>query len=133
MKKITSLNWFECAIADQHRLNIMKKILLSLLLVLFGSAAHATDNSVPIRTLAFDDNSCGAWIKSASVLWQRQTFMFWFRGFASGYNYALPNKQISNMPNNETLALYIDKFCRENPLSPFTGAAFNLIGDLKKQ
>jgi len=111
----------------------MKLLLASFLFVLLSPAAHATDNSVPIRTIAFDDNSCGAWVKSAGILWQRQTYLFWFRGFTSGYNYALPNKQISNMPNSETVALYIDKFCRENPLAPFTGAAFNLISELKKQ
>jgi len=50
----------------------------------------------------------------------------------SGYNFARPNNQISlnTMPDQETLSLYIDKYCRENPLKPFVGAAFKLIEEL---
>jgi hypothetical protein len=109
----------------------MKKIAFALLFVLFGTSALASDNSVSIRVIAFEDSSCGAWINSAGASGQRQIYLFWFRGFASGHNAASPNAQIKNMPNNNTVALYIDKFCRENPLLPFTSAASNLIRDLQ--
>ncbi len=33
------------------------------------------------------------------------------------------------MPDLASLALYIDKYCRENPLNPFTLAAFSLVKD----
>ena len=36
------------------------------------------------------------------------------------------------MPNDATLSLYIDKFCRENPLKPFVSAAFDLVRELRE-
>jgi len=36
------------------------------------------------------------------------------------------------MPNDETLDLYVDKYCLENPLNPFFVAAFKLVEELTK-
>jgi hypothetical protein len=48
------------------------------------------------------------------------------------YNFGSPSNQIeiARMQNQETVALYVDKFCREKPLALFIGAAFELVKDL---
>jgi hypothetical protein len=53
----------------------------------------------------------------------------------SGYNFGNPNNQVSlqAMPNQETLSLYVDKYCRENPLKPFVSAAFKLVEEVREK
>ena len=63
----------------------------------------------------------------------RAQYAYWFRGFVSGYNFGNPYNQVGlgRMPDLDTLALYIDKYCREKPLTPFTFAAFDLVRELR--
>lgn len=89
------------------------------------------------RTFAifgFTEASCGAWVKSQENEAVRQTYLFWFRGFASGHNFASHSHQVppGGMPDNETLSLFIDKYCRENPLDTFDKAAFSLVQQIRK-
>lgn len=90
-------------------------------------SASAGDDPIPV--FSFADTSCGAWVRSQQDEIGRGQYLFWFRGFASGYNYGSETKQIplGAMPDQQTLSLYIDKYCRENPLHPFVGAAFELV------
>jgi hypothetical protein len=86
----------------------------------------------PFALFSFADTSCGTWNASATRP-ERQMYLYWFRGFVSGYNFA--NKgpiPLEAMPNNETLVLYVDKYCREHPLQPFVHAAFDLVTDLRR-
>ena len=79
--------------------------------------------------------SCGVWVASSGNEFARAQYLSWFRGFVSGVNFADSKHQIglAQMPSNETLSLYVDKYCRENPLSGFPGAAFQLVRDLRGQ
>lgn len=90
----------------------------------------AEDDPVPVH--GFEDMSCGAWVKSQNNEAVRAQYLYWFRGFVSGYNHGSKTKQVAfeAMPNQETLSLYIDKYCRENPLHLFVGAAFDLVKEL---
>ena len=76
--------------------------------------------------------ACGTWAKSAQEPFTRAQYLWWIRGFVSGYNFGNPSNQIeiARMPNQETVALYVGKFCREKPLALFIGAAFELVKDL---
>jgi hypothetical protein len=87
----------------------------------------------PIALPSFNDTSCGAWAKSAGNNLERAQYTYWFRGFVSGYNFGRPDNQVGlgRMPDSDTLALYIDKYCRENPLRPFVSAAFYLVEELR--
>jgi len=71
----------------------------------------------PIVILSFQDTSCGAWTKSAGE-----------RAVRAQYHYQVG---FERMPDSDTLALYIDKFCREKPLQSFTNAAFDLVEELR--
>jgi hypothetical protein len=111
----------------------MKKIALALMLVWFGASAHASEQQPLIAVYHFKDSSCGAWAKTASTPVNRQVYVAWFRGFVSGYNYGAPKNQVNTTLSDETVALYVDKFCRDNPLSDFPPAAFKLIDELKSK
>ena len=96
------------------------------------SAAISADDRTPRIVHAFADPSCGEWVRSRqaqdqSAQWQYRS---WFRGFVSGFNEATPQRQVSRFPNDDTVALYVDKFCRENPLLDFPFAATKLVREL---
>lgn len=95
-----------------------------------SSAACAQD--VPTHMLAFDDSSCSAWKASATDIDLRAAYLFWIRGYVSGYNAQQPKRQIygAPFPNLDALALYVDKYCHDHPFDPFVGAAPALIDDL---
>ena len=83
---------------------------------------------------AFADTSCGEWKTSANSKIGRAQYESWFRGFVTGYNWGNQDNQVKGgMPQGETLVLYVDKFCRENPLESFTTAVVSLIGELLKR
>jgi HdeA/HdeB family len=108
----------------------MKKIILLVLLV-FSQISFSKDQSVP--TFAFRDSSCGTWFKTKETY--QETYWFWFRGFVSGYNYGNNDYYvyIDKLPNQETIFLYVDKYCRENPLNDFTIAMWKMIDELKRK
>jgi hypothetical protein len=100
---------------------------LALLALPLPNLAQSTQRDIAV--LSFEDTSCGAWERSNSEPPTRQVYLYWFRGFVSGYNYGSPRYQVSlqAMPDPDTLVLFIDKFCKEQPLRPFTSAAFQLV------
>lgn len=106
---------------------------MSLLLACLSLQAVAQDRPI-YNILSFRDTSCGAWMKSEGNEFERAQYGPWFRGFVSGYNFGNPNNQVAldRMPNNETLYLYVDRYCREKPLKPFVGAAFSLVEELRE-
>ena len=114
-------------------MNVTKSV-LTVLLMLIPSPSVAQDKP-PLHIHSFADTSCGAWVKSSGDELGRAQYLSWFRGFVSGYNFGDPDNQVllSVMPNNETLSLYVDKYCRENPLSPFISAMFKLVQELKER
>ena len=87
-----------------------------------------------IGMFAFEDNSCGAWAKSAQEHeLVRAQYIKWVRGFISGHNWVNRNNQAktSGSLSSETIALYLDKYCRENPLGNMFGGTFNLVKELR--
>lgn len=85
--------------------------------------------AAPVHTISFQDSSCGQWAASSNEAMTRQVYVFWIRGFLSGHNYANQSQQTKSV-TNETIALFVDKFCRDNPLMSFEGAAFRLSDEL---
>ncbi len=108
----------------------MKMVLLIASLCAFPAAAQ---EEPIIAQFSFQDTSCGAWTKSAGDIGVRAQYASWFRGFVSGYNFARPDNQVvlEKMPDPDTLALFVDKYCRENPLMPFTSSAMDLVRQLR--
>jgi hypothetical protein len=107
---------------------IIAEVFLCLLLLPLISYS---ENKGIIKMLVFDDNSCGAWSQTADDPNTRQAYTQWFRGFLSGYNYGDEKYTVNTNINAATITLFIDKYCRENPLLPFTSAAFPLTKELR--
>jgi len=52
-------------------------------------------------------------------------------GFVSGINATGARKSIENYPGDSTMVLFIDKYCRENPLRNFNEGGAALVRDLR--
>lgn len=108
-------------------------VLVLLLYLLVPLVASGQDK--PMAIFSYEDTSCGAWVRSAGNEIVRDQYDSWFRGFISGYNFGNSNNQVplGAVPkNNQALYLYVDKYCRENPLQSFISAAFRLVEDLRE-
>jgi len=108
----------------------MKKLLnKTIWFVFLMSGSALAEDQPPLAVFSYEDTSCGVWVKSTEKEWARAQYLSWFRGFVSGYNFGNPGNQvpIGRMPDEQTLYLFIDKYCRENPLNPFVSAAFKLV------
>lgn len=113
----------------------MNKFRALMTVFLFGTPAIVCAQDRPIQTHSYEDTSCGAWAKSSGNPAARAQYISWFRGFASGYNYGNPGNQVQlgRFPDSDTLALYIDKYCRDSPLNPFIAAAFRLVDEVRER
>lgn len=103
-----------------------------ILLALASACSTMARADEPIISIGFTDMSCGAWSESAGNRVARAQYVSWFRGFVSGHNYYNRDRQISDQrwPSESTLALYVDKWCHDNPLKAFPGAAIQLVKEL---
>lgn len=104
-------------------------LIIAICIAVARPAFAADSNLVPM--FSFKD-SCGEWVASQNDISTRNIYLFWFRGFASGFNYGSKAREVplGTFPDNDTLALYIDKYCRENPLKPTIGAGIQLIKEI---
>ena len=110
------------------------KLALIVVAVMAGlGLTMAAQDDAPVAIHSFQDTSCGAWANSVGNQMARAQYDSWFRGFVSGYNFAAPSNQVElgRMPDDATLHLYIDKYCREHPLNPFVSAAFDLVREIR--
>ena len=111
----------------------MKKLIW--IMVLGTLAVTSTAEAASLEVLSFADTSCGTWTKTRTNPAQLNVYLYWIRGFISGFNYGRPSTQVraAVVPNQATLAIYVDKYCADYPLRPFIGAAFSLVDELKEQ
>jgi hypothetical protein len=109
----------------------MKKYLniVALFVCLMSGSVHAER----AKLYAWDDMSCGAWAASAEHKNQRIAYTAWIMGFVSGHNWMTPGNQAKTggSLSPETIALYLDKYCRENPLQDFINGTFELVKELR--
>jgi|GEM_PF-1799928 hypothetical protein len=87
-----------------------------------------------VNVFSFADTSCAEWARSKGDEPLRIVYGVWFRGFVSGYNFGNSANQVAldKMPDPASVALYVDKYCRENPTLPFIGAAILLIQEIRE-
>jgi|ERR1039457_2693779 hypothetical protein len=112
---------------------LIKKYFKRALPVIFFSATAAFGQDAPVAIFSYTDISCGQWVNSSSSESARAQYVSWFRGFVSGYNFGNPNNQVlqGKMPDEQTLFLFVDKYCHDNPLNPFVSAGFKLVEELR--
>ena len=109
----------------------MKKILL--LILLTKSFVCYAEANIPSTIFMFKKRSCGDWMQAKNdpaTLYQYQS---WFRGFFSGYNFGENKYTINNIPDDETIVLYIDKRCRDNPLQSIDISIIDLTREIRQK
>lgn len=112
----------------------MKAIPILATMIIAGAPAFAAERDPQINILFSAENAtCLAWTKSAGNKALRlQAYEVWARGFASGYNYASPRRQVKveAFPSDDEFDRYFDQFCRDHPQQSFVAGAIQLIEQL---
>jgi hypothetical protein len=102
-------------------------------LVFAAAPALAADREPQINIIFSAENAtCTAWSKSAGNKLVRQQYEIWARGFASGYNYATPARQVKvgAFPSGDDLYQYFDQYCRDHPQQSFVAGTIQLVEQL---
>jgi len=102
-------------------------------LVFAAASALAADREPQINIIFSAENAtCTAWSKSAGNKLVRQQYEIWARGFASGYNYATPARQVKvgAFPSGDDLYQYFDQYCRDHPQQSFVAGTIQLVEQL---
>ena len=111
----------------------MKAIYILAGLVFAAASALAADREPQINIIFSAENAtCTAWSKSAGNKLVRQQYEIWARGFASGYNYATPARQVKvgAFPSGDDLYQYFDQYCRDHPQQSFVAGTIQLVEQL---
>lgn len=112
----------------------MCKRLLVFLLCFFYAATHA-QSSTPVKIYGRVD--CGEWLSPPSQV-QRIANEYWLLGYLTGVNAMLmsPAMDIGNvlgwLNSPQQAFAWMDKYCRENPLSKADLGGLVLMNELKK-
>ena len=87
-----------------------------------------------VNIFSFADTSCAEWQRSKDQEPLRTIYGVWFRGFVSGYNFGNSANQVAldKMPDPDSMARYVDKYCQDNPRLPFIGAAILLVQEIRQ-
>ena len=111
----------------------MKAIYILAGLVFAAAPALAAGREPQINIIFSAENAtCTAWSKSAGNKLVRQQYEIWARGFASGYNYATPTRQVKvgAFPSGDDLYHYFDQYCRDHPQQSFVAGTIQLVEQL---
>ena len=111
----------------------MKKKLIALFLCFLSPAVYSQSPAHPVR----GSPNCGSWVKPEDNSYEILN-KSWLIGYLSGINMGfLIEKQrdfnyFSSGVTNEQIFLWMDKYCRENPLSKVTSGAGDLYKEMLK-
>jgi len=115
----------------------MSRVTAALLITfpLLSASAQAADDRYGIAGAGAA--SCGAWIEARQADDRSTNLMLtsWLQGFLSGMNtqrYLLTKQEYSLIPDSPTLLAYVDKACRDNPLSNGYVVAMRLYQEMQK-
>jgi len=111
----------------------VKAIFILAGLVFAAAPSLAADREPQINIIFSAENAtCTAWSKSAGNKLVRQQYEIWARGFASGYNYATPARQVKvgAFPSGDDLYQYFDQYCRDHPQQSFVAGTIQLVEQL---
>nr|WP_181377810.1 hypothetical protein [Polaromonas sp. W9N]AWD72382.1 hypothetical protein pW9NP1_p003 [Polaromonas sp. W9N] len=106
----------------------MKTQIYTVLLVLTLTITTMNAEAVQIRGA----RSCGQWISDKGTEQLTVPNRTWALGFLSGMAFS-SGKDVVRGTDNETIFLWIDNYCRANPLQDIIGAVENLFTELVRQ
>lgn len=115
----------------------MSRVTATLLITfaLLSAPAQAADDRYGVAGAGAA--SCGKWIEARKADNQSTNLMLtsWLQGFLSGMNTQrslLTNQEYLLIPDSPTLLAYVDKACRDNPLSNVYVVAIRLYQEMQK-
>lgn len=82
-------------------------------------------SATPIKLLAPDDMSCGAWKATKGDPERREPYLQWVRGFLSGHNYVSQSRQVGEV-SAAAVTLYVDRYCAEHAAANIATAAMRM-------
>lgn len=102
--------------------------------LLTNCTAQAATKEGSYATYGHGGNSCGAYLealnkgRSGRGYNEENEYIVWARGYLSAYNHYMSNTySILGQTDLEGAMAFIEKYCRENPLSPFSEAVEELV------
>jgi len=111
----------------------MKKISLILILVFIGNPSVASSRESTANYLV-GVPSCGAWIKQRAA--DKEIYEAgWLAGFLSGISTSLGNQRVKGRDfledaDMDSISLWVDNYCRDNPLDNLSTAGDRLVRTL---
>ncbi len=107
----------------------MKKIIAVIAVSLMLFVVATTASAVPVLTV--NGGSCGAWVKTRTNNSTVQ-FMGWLEGYMSGLAVGY-EKNILQGTDSESIFLWMDNYCKANPLNGVADGGLDLFFELVKQ
>lgn len=104
----------------------MRRAIICLCAFAFSQAVLASDARTVLRP---GDNSCGSWVEARQK--DRKLVQYWYIGFISGINMESKKDHLAKI-DAASAYLWMDKYCRENPLKDIVEASGALFIELKK-
>ncbi len=110
----------------------MKRLSLIVLVLSFTFAAPVTAADKDGLFWWQDKISCGDWVKGRKEdSWTQTAYIFWIGGYITTYNLHIPDVyNILGSTDMESVFLWMDKYCQENPLSNLSIGMIVLTNEL---
>lgn len=105
-----------------------------IIIFLSSSVARVEAQSSGHALAGIGTASCGKYIADKSIAGVENMLVSWVQGYLSGMNVAenaITKEPFVLLPDSDSIALYIDKYCRDNPLESPIGGAIQLYHDLR--
>ena len=102
----------------------MRRVIICLCAFAFSQAVLADARTVlqPI------DNSCGSWVEARQK--NQKSIQLWYVGFISGINMKSEKNHLAKI-DAASAYLWMDKYCRENPLKNIVEGSSDLFFELR--
>jgi hypothetical protein len=111
----------------------MRKFILILVVLAIGFSASS--NVIAVETLGII--GCGTWIKNRATpnqpTWSAVVDEFWLYGYLSGLAVGSNVDILKVHPDKDSLNLWMDNYCKKNPLNIVQEGANDLFVDLNKR
>lgn len=105
----------------------IQRLLPLVLLVAWGSGSAGQ-----IVTPSEQHYHCGSWVeyRRQPGSQDEQVMKLWLWGYVSGYALASPKGEQLDLPSGSTISAWMDKYCRDEPLSTIVTGGAALVKEL---
>lgn len=118
------------------------KLLCSATVLFLGSVGAWAQPTEPYTIIGAGASSCGRYLEVRSqnhrtpeVVFNETLMISWAQGYVSGMNsyraVAYPKREMLVLPDAPSTKVYLDKYCRENPLKTLHDGTFALYLELE--